>query len=104
MAFNGYQRVAHTTDDNPDGMLTKQPSSDTEGSAYLTAEPSNEAVEPGRIAFAAAGQTSSTRARQRSDSVKKTRPRMSYVLPKKKKGGGVRGCMFLLRNKTAEGT
>lgn len=93
MAFNGHQHFVGTIDDNQDGTATKQQRSDTEGPAYWTAEPDDEAVGPAGRALAA-GQTSSSRARQRSDSAKKTRPRMSYILHEEK------GCMHLLKTKT----
>lgn len=80
MAFNGHQHDADTIDDDLDGTPSKQPRSDTECPAYWTAEPDDEAIGPAGRATAAAGQTSSSRARQRSDSVKKTRPRMYYIL------------------------
>lgn len=81
MAFNGHQHDADTIDDDDqDGTPTKQSRSDNEGPAHWTAEPDYEAVGPAGRAAAATGQTSSSRPRQRSDSVKKTRPRMYYIL------------------------
>lgn len=76
MAFNGHQHDADTIgdDDGQDGTPTKQPCSDTGGPANWRAEPNDEAVGPAGRASAAGGRTSSSRARQRSDSVKKTRP------------------------------
>lgn len=92
MAFNGHQHDAETIDDDDsqDGTPTKQPRSGTEGPAYWRAEPNDEAVgSAGRAAAAAGGRTSSSRARQRSDSVKKTRPRTYYILQEGK------GCVYL---------
>lgn len=92
MAFNGHQHDADTIDDDDDqdGTPTKQPRSDTEGLAYWKAEPDDEAVGPAGRAAAAAGRASSSRVRQRSDSVKKTRPRTYYILQEGK------GCVYLL--------
>lgn len=89
MAFNGHQHDADTIDDDDDqdGTPTKQPCSDTGGPAYWRAEPDDEAVGPAGRAAAAGGRTSSSRARQRSDSVKKTRPRTYCIL---QEGKGLR--------------
>lgn len=77
MAFNGHQHDNENIDDD-DGTPTKQPRSDTERPVYFKADPDNEAVGPaGRVA---AGRIPSSRARHRSDSVKKTRPRRCYTL------------------------
>lgn len=97
MAFNGHQHDVDTIDDDQDGTPTKQPRSETEGPAYRTAEPDDEAVGLAGRAAAAVGRTSSSRARQRSDSMKRTRPRTYYILQEEK------DCVYLLKDDTMEG-
>lgn len=107
MAFNGHQHDVDTidnraNDDEQDGTPTKLSRSDTEGPVDPRAEPDNEPVGPaGRVA-GASGRTSSSRARQRSDSVKKTRPRMYPVFQEGDGLGVVAGNCTMAGRKLAE--
>lgn len=71
MAFNGHRRDDETTDE--DETPTKQPRSVKEMSAPLRSEPNEAAAPAGRAP--SHRRTSNSTARQRSDSVKKARPR-----------------------------
>ncbi len=72
MAFNGHQRDDESIDE--DETPTKQPRSNKEMPGYFSNEPNNEASSSaGRST--ADRRTANSTARQRVDSVKKTRPR-----------------------------
>lgn len=72
MAFNGHQRADDAVDE--DETPSKQPRSNKEMPGYFRNEPKSEAAAAAGRA-ASDRRTSSSTARNRKDSVKKTRPR-----------------------------